>query len=228
MLKKIYFKRAESVRCSSFGPHTQDVQNPEFHIGRLNVCETFICKDGQYHEHCSEGDCKCDFGFFNCQNTADKCYDNYPTFDDAFINEWVNHFSVNGTDYPAIKRFILENGTLSEKPVDWITKLQIAAIGRRMKRWFWEPNFGPIVERNTVLTTKMAKSYFLPWIENILFLLNIHIFFQSNSTQPLIKKWMWVLIFKLVWEQSDRCYGFDFEIVIGYKYLYFSIAIGHF
>lgn len=73
------------------------------------VCETKICKDGENRKHCSAGECKCEtLMFFNCKDTADECYDEARSIDDAFANVWVQKYIAGIYDFKDSKGRIVK------------------------------------------------------------------------------------------------------------------------
>lgn len=89
--KKIYFTRLPGYNCGDF-PNTINLRNRplffEYHEKVDAICVTEICKDGQNREHCSIGKCHCKYWFFGCEDTADKCYGDHDTAEDAFAKVW--------------------------------------------------------------------------------------------------------------------------------------------
>lgn len=85
---RVYFTAVEPRICANY-------TNAEkrYTYGDPRFCETKICKDGKNHEHCSKGKCECFLGV-NCKDTADKCYDTYDTFDQAFSQGWAKKYGV--------------------------------------------------------------------------------------------------------------------------------------
>lgn len=92
-LKKIYFRHKPGYTCDSF-PNTYDFNAKyyctPFFIDDPTLCETEICLDGKYHEHCSIGKCKRSHALLLLGNedTAKECYGNYRTKYDAFAQVW--------------------------------------------------------------------------------------------------------------------------------------------
>lgn len=87
--ESILFRPEAGLTCNDF-PNTKFYEHEGiFNTVHEDVCETLICKDGKYHKHCSDGECSnCEFFFFRCQDTADKCYGDHETFEDAFSKVW--------------------------------------------------------------------------------------------------------------------------------------------
>lgn len=88
----ILFRHLPEYTCDNF-PNSSQVKwgarsPPSFYGRDPRVCATQICKDGRNHEHCSIGKCECKFWILGCDDTANKCYDDYDTIEDAFAKKW--------------------------------------------------------------------------------------------------------------------------------------------